>query len=91
MTAVSPLETRLRTLIARYRKLMGLNRQLETRLNERELQIRELERQNERLRAQIDRLDKDRFILKQLKDERKIIRRGLDVAITRLNALEQEL
>ncbi|CAM2006573.1 hypothetical protein [Acanthopleuribacter pedis] len=87
----SRLETRLAELIQRYQSAQQSNRELDREVHRQNLLIRELEAQCNSLRAQVDEMDKDRFLLKQMKDERKLAKRKLENALARLNALEQEL
>lgn len=87
----SRLETRLAELIRRFQHAQQSNRELDLEVQRQNLLIRELEAQCAGLRAQVDEMDKDRFLLKQMKDERKLAQRKLENALARLNALEQEL
>ena len=91
MTPASSLEQRLQTLIDTFHQLRLEKEELGQSLGERETRILELEHQVEQLRARIDEMDKDRFTVKRLKDERKVIRRRVQGALTRLNELEEEL
>ena len=56
-----------------------------------EERIAKLEQDCKGLRSQIDELNRDRFVVKKLKDERKVIRRKLETALSRLAELEKEL
>ncbi|CAM2066205.1 hypothetical protein SCOR_12560 [Sulfidibacter corallicola] len=87
----SPFEQRLRQLISEYRVLKQANAAMDREVADQARTIRELESMCQRLRRQVDEMDKDRFVIKQLRDERKTIRKKLESALSRLNALEQEL
>lgn len=91
MDTPSPLETRLAALLERYQRTQQTNRELDREVQRQKLYIRELEAQCNSLREQVDEMDKDRFLLKQMKDERKMAQRKMENALARLNALEQEL
>ena len=85
------LEQRLELLVDRFHELERIRREQGEELQRCNATIRELEAQNAGLRAQIDNLGKDRFSLKQLRDERKVIRRKVTTALNRLETLEQQL
>jgi len=91
MMGQTVLERRLLTLIADYNELKKAHQEISRTTAAQEAQIRVLEEQCAGLRERIDSLDKDRFTIKQLTDERKLMRRKLATALTRLTALEEEL
>ena len=85
------LEKRLRDLIGAFSNLKQEKLEMGRLIAVQDDRIRELGEQGDALRSRIDEMGKDRFTVKQLKDERKVIRRKLETALTRLNALEKEL
>ena len=87
----SLLEQRLRTLIACYRDLEQEKLEMSRLIDVQAEKIAQLEASVRQLRGQIDELGSDRFSVKQLKDERKVIRRKLEGALQRLQTLEEEL
>ena len=91
MMGQTVLERRLLTLIADYDELKQAHGEMSQKIATQEQQIVELEERCSGMRTRIDSLDKDRFTIKQLTDERKSIARKLANALTRLAALEEEL
>ena len=91
MTAPSALEKRLNTLIAQYRGLKSKQQNLLAKITQQHQQITDLQARCDGLRKQIDTLDRQRFTLKKMKDERKMIRSKLEKALERLAAIEGEL
>ena len=91
MSGPSLLEQKLGVLLERFKKVLAENRGLAETIAKRDRRIREIETRCDQFRAQIDALGKDRFTLKQLQDERKIIRKKLESAVNRLQALEEEV
>lgn len=87
----SELEARLQTLVENYRDLLAAHREMQRRAADQAVVIRRLEEQNKSLRAQVDELGAERYTLKHLRDERKLIRRKLESALARIDTLEQEL
>ncbi|MDJ0840000.1 MAG: hypothetical protein QNK37_26035 [Acidobacteriota bacterium] len=87
----SPLEQRLRNLIDAYRGLKQEKLEMSGLIAMQEERIAKLEQDSKSLRSQIDELNRDRFVVKKLKDERKVIRRKLETALSRLAELEKEL
>ena len=85
------LEQQLQLLIAEYRRLQGAAAGMSVRLAEQTERLADLQEENRLLRADIDAAHGDRFALKRLKDERKLLRRKLSAALERLDALEQEV
>lgn len=85
------LETLLKTLISRYRQLALENAGLREQVEASESQIQALTNQTQALRLQLDELGKERFTVKKLKDERKQMRRKVVTALSRLEAIEQEI
>lgn len=85
------LEDKLQNLIDRFRALEQDNLEKRQLI---EVQTAEITKQEETiagLRAQIDELDKNRFQIKRLEDERRAIKRKLETALERLAHLEKEL
>lgn len=91
MAVPTMLEKRLIALIADHQELKETKTTLLDRIGLQAQRIQELEHQYRGLRRQIDELDKDRFSLKQLRDERKLVRGKLETVLARITALEQEL
>ena len=91
MTTSSLLEQRLQTLIQEFVRLKKRDGEQAQRLAAKDRRLVALEGQVRKLRAQIDDMGKERLTLKQLKEERKVMRRNLEMAMNRLAALEQEL
>jgi len=85
------LEKRLRELIGAFSNLKQEKLEMGRLIAVQDNRIKELESQCKGLRGRIDEMGKDRFTVKQLRDERKVIRRKLETALTRLSALEKEL
>lgn len=91
VTDYQSLESRLRTLIEKYREVREKNRMLSSELAEQSSQIKAMRELCAGLRKQVDDLGQDRHTLKRLKNERKTIRKNLDTAVKRLAELEREL
>ena len=91
MNSPTLLEKRLVDLIGSYREVRAAKRRLENSLSENQAVIRELEGQNRKLRERVDALDRDRFTLRRLKEERQTLRRQLESALHRLTDLEGRL
>lgn len=91
MSTPSPLEARLRILLADHARLKKGDDALRMRITELETALNDCEAQNQQLKHQIDDLDAERFTVKRLRDERKQMRKKLEVALTRLEHLEKEL
>ncbi len=87
----SRLETRISELISAFRRLKDEKAELEARLVEREEVLSSAIDENEQLRARIDSMDKDRFTIKRLRDERKAVRKQVGAAMERLDKIEKEL
>jgi chromosome segregation ATPase len=86
----SVLSERVEELIGRYREMKAADAGLRAALSEKDKIVKDLQSKNTLLRKRIDELDRDRHRLKQLEDERKIMRRELEEALTRLETLEKE-
>ncbi len=91
MAVPTVLEKRLLALISDHQRLKEANTGLLRRIEKQEQKIRELEKRCGSLRAQIDELDKHRFSLKQMREERGLIKTKLEAVLARVTALEQEL
>ena len=87
----SRLERRITELLETFQGLKHEKATLETRLQEREALLSQAIDENEQLRARIDVMDKDRFTIKRLRDERKLVRKQVAAALDRLGKVEKEL
>ncbi len=85
------LETQLRILIEEYRRLKAADVSHRQLLEEQDALIKKLEAENGELRKSIDALNADRFTVKRLRDERKLVRRKVDAALGRIENLEREV
>ncbi len=83
------LEKSLRTLIDRYDSVLAVNRELAAQVSQKERQIADLEQRYRSMKASLDSSRETDALVKKLKQERMIIRRELDKAMSRLAALEQ--
>ena len=91
MTPASELEKSVRLLLERYERLKRENEALTAKNLQMTKQVGELEQECQSQRGRIDSLDRERFTVKQLKDERKAIKRKLENALTRINHIEGAL
>jgi chromosome segregation ATPase len=91
MSAANSLEEKLGQLLSTFGDLRGERDRLAADNQAQAARIAKLEGLIATLEVQVDELGRDRYKLKKLQDERKVIRRKLDQALTRLAELEGAL
>lgn len=87
----SQLGEKLQQLIDQHHELKQEKLEMGRLIEMQQTRLAEQEDTIASLRKRIDEMDRDRFSVKQLKDERRQIRRKLETAMTRLDHIEQEL
>lgn len=90
MASPSILEQRVAEMVRGYLDLHNECNALRLQLGQRDKKIADLEDLCQRLKKQLDTTSKDRFFLKELQDERKVLKRKLETALSRLISLEKE-